>query len=118
MQAFACSTGAVDVRRVLMQVKELALQVLPVEFVAASAEPAPAEEALPVLETRQVRSWLTSCAQVEKQIDAQLRRGRAAHPNLPLCALCSVLAQLALHHRVDWCIDHIPAMEEDLMIRF
>ena len=59
MQAFACSTGAIDVGGVMAQVKELALQVLPVELVAASAEPAPAaEEALPALETHQVRSWL------------------------------------------------------------
>ena len=59
MQAFACGVDAVDVGDVLAQVKELALQVLPVDFVAASAEPVPAaEEALPALETHQVRSWL------------------------------------------------------------
>ena len=55
MQAVACSTDADDVGGVLAQVKELALQVLPVALVAASAEPAPAaEEALPALETHQV----------------------------------------------------------------
>ena len=59
MQAVACSTDTGDVGGVLAQVKELALQVLPVALVAASAEPAPAaEEALPALETHQVRSWL------------------------------------------------------------
>ena len=58
-QAVACSSGADDVDGVLAQVKELALQVLPVALVAASAEPASAaEEALPALETHQVRSWL------------------------------------------------------------
>ena len=56
--AVACSTDPVDIGGVLAQVKELALQVLPVALVAASAEPAPAaEEALPALETHQVRSW-------------------------------------------------------------
>ena len=41
---------------ILVQVKDLAAQVLPLEMVALSTEPAPhADEALPPAETHQVR---------------------------------------------------------------
>ena len=50
---------AAEMDGIVMQVKELAAQVLPVELAALSAEPPrPADEALPALETHQVRCRL------------------------------------------------------------